>query len=170
MVIFDLILLLTLFVFVGFGYWLGLIHTLGALIGIVIGTWLAGVWYEPFGAWMSPAFLGNESLAKIVGFIILFFIINRLIGFLFWIANRLFNIISILPFLKSINRLGGIILGFLEGIFTIGLILFVISKYSNNDWFNDVVAGSDMASWIMAMAAVVIPLLPETLKIIKSKF
>lgn len=170
MVIFDLILLIILFMFVGFGYWLGLIQTLGALIGIALGAWLAGLWYEPFGAWLTPIFLGHDTAAKIVAFIILFIIINRLVGFVFWIANKIFNIISIIPFLKTINRLAGAILGLAEGVLVIGTILFVISKYSNNEWFNEVVGNSEVAGWIMAVSAIILPLLPEALKMIKSKF
>lgn len=170
MVIFDLVLLVILFVFIGFGYWLGLIHTFGALVGIVIGAYFAGIWYAPLGDWWSPIFLGHDSAAKIIAFIVIFLVINRLIGFAFWIFDRVFNIISIIPFLKSINRLGGALLGLAEGVFALGLILFVISKYSNSDWFNQVVGDSSVAGWIMAISAIIVPLLPEALKMIKSKF
>ncbi|MFH1173189.1 MAG: CvpA family protein [bacterium] len=170
MVIFDLVLLVILFIFVGFGYWLGLIHTFGALVGVVIGAYLAGVWYEPLGDWWSPVFLSHDSLAKIIAFIVLFLVINRLIGFIFWIIDRIFNIVSIIPFLKSINRLGGALLGLAEGVLALGLILFVIGKYSNSEWFNQVVGDSGVAGWIMAIAGIIIPLLPEALKMIKSKF
>ena len=87
MVIFDLILLIILFIFVAFGWWLGLIQTLGALIGIALGAYLAGIWYVTFGDWLTPIFLGHDIAAKIVAFIILFTLINRLIGFLFWILS-----------------------------------------------------------------------------------
>jgi uncharacterized membrane protein required for colicin V production len=149
---------------------LGLIQTLGALIGIALGAYLAGLWYLPFGEWLTPIFLGHGVAAKIVAFTILFIIINRLIGFIFWIINKIFDIISIILFLKTINRLAGAILGLAEGVLVIGTILFVISKYSNNEWFNEVVGNSEVAAWIMAVAAIILPLLPEALKILKSKF
>lgn len=170
MIIFDLILLIILFIFVSFGWWLGLIQTLGALVGITLGAYLAGIWHAMLGDWLTPVFLGHEVAAKIVAFIILFTIINRLIGLLFWVANKIFNIISIIPFLKTINRLAGAILGLAEGVFVLGTILFVIGKYSDNDWFNGMVGASDLAGGLMAISTIVLPLLPEALKLLKSKF
>ncbi|MFH1225660.1 MAG: CvpA family protein [bacterium] len=170
MIIFDLILLIILFIFVSFGWWLGLIQTLGALIGIALGAYLAGLGHAVLGGWLTPIFLGHEVAAKIVAFIILFTLINRLVGLLFWVINKVFNIISIIPFLKTINRLAGAILGLAEGVLVLGTILFVIGKYSSNDWFNGVVNTSDIAGWLMAISTIILPLLPEALKVLKSKF
>lgn len=170
MIIFDLILLIVLFIFVSFGWWLGLIQTLGALIGIALGAYLAGLGHAMLGSWLSPIFFGHEIAAKIVAFIILFTLINRLVGLLFWIINKVFNIISIIPFLKTINRLAGAILGLTEGVLVLGTILFVIGKYSDSDWFNGIVGASSIAPWLLTISTIILPLLPEALKMLKSKF
>ena len=54
-------------------------------------------------------------------------VINRLVWFLFWLLNRAFHLIAIFPFLKTINRLAGLILGVIEGILFVGVIAYAIN-------------------------------------------
>ena len=49
--ILDLVLILIVFIFITFGFITGLIQTIGALVGIVAGTWIAGLYFEPVGQW-----------------------------------------------------------------------------------------------------------------------
>ena len=79
----DVILLLVLFGFVMFGFMTGLIHALGALIGVVAGTAVASRVFVPLADKYSYFFAGNENVAKIVIFILVFVIVNRLVGLLF---------------------------------------------------------------------------------------
>lgn len=166
--IFDLILILILFLFIAFGFALGLVQTFGALVGVIIGAWVAGRYYEPFSVWLDPILLGQSVAAKIVAFIILFVVINRLVGLVFWVINKIFNIISIIPFTKMLNRLLGALFGFLEGVLVLGLILYFVSKFPISEWFNGVLAASKVALWLIKMASILTPLLPEILRQIKS--
>ena len=162
--IFDLVLLLILFTFIAFGFALGFIQAVGALIGVVLGAWLAGQWYEPFGAWLDPIFLGNANAARVIAFIILFTIINRLVGLLFYIIGKVFGLLSIIPFTKTINRILGALLGFLEGTLVLGLILYFLARFSFSAWFDGVLVASSVARWLLAMANFLSPLLPALLR------
>jgi len=158
--ILDLILILILFLFIAFGFVLGLVQTIGALIGVVLGAFLAGTFYEPFGRWLAPFFLGNSNAAKIVAFILIFTISNRLVGLVFWLINKIFNLISIIPFTKSLNRILGAILGLVEGILVLGVILFFLTDFGFSEWFNSIVAASKVAEWLIWLAGIVTPFLP----------
>ncbi len=166
--ILDLILILILFIFISFGFALGLVQTVGALIGVVLGAWAAGAWYEPLGLWLQDITLGNAAFSRIIAFVAIFVIINRLVGLIFYIINKIFNLISIIPFAKSLNRIMGAFLGALEGVLVLGLILYFVSRFAFTDWIINVLTASKMAMFLVWVANILAPLLPEILRQLKS--
>jgi membrane protein required for colicin V production len=168
MILFDLILLLILGGFVLYGLWFGLINTLGVLVGTIAGAFLAARWYDPVSSWAGFLFGGHTNLAKVVCFLILFIIINRLVGLVFWLIDKIFSFFKIIPFLSTINRLLGAVFGFLEGVLVLGLTLFVAERYPLGDWFINSLADSKVAHYLIAVGKILMPLLPEVLRQLKS--
>jgi len=169
MLIFDAILLIILAGFVFYGLFFGLIRTLGSLAGVIVGAWAASHYYIAVFNWADNLFFGYNNLGKVMVFIILFILVNRLVCFIFAILDKTFNIISIIPFLKSINRLAGAIFGFLEGALILGLILYVASRYTIiSSWFGNMLANSQLAPFLLKFTKVLLPLLPEMLKKLQS--
>ena len=167
--IIDAILLILLSGFVFYGLFFGLIRTFGAFVGVVVGAILASRFYLAASAVINPIFFGYENLGKVITFLILFSLINRLVGLGFYFIEKLFNIISIIPFLKTINRLGGAVLGFLTGGLTIGLALYVISRYAIiGHWVGKWLIGSKLAPMFLKFNDILLPLLPEMLKKLQS--
>ena len=167
MIIFDVILLLILAGFVFYGLFFGLIRTAGALAGVIIGAWAANYWYLEVFSWIQNLFFGHNNLGKIITFIILFSLINRLVCFAFAVLDKTFSLLSIIPFLKTFNRLAGAILGFVLGGLLLGLILYVISNYAIigifiNKWMVD----SQVAPFLIKFINMLKPLLPEMLQFI----
>ena len=161
--ILDLILVFLVFLAIAFGFITGLIQAVGGFIGLVLGAWAAGRFYEVVGVWLTPIFLGNSITARIVAFILIFTIVNRLVGLLFWIVGKIFNLVSIIPFTKSLNRILGALLGFLEGTLFLGVILYFVSQLSISEWWIQVINGSSVAGLMMAVAGILTPLLPEVI-------
>lgn len=169
MAIFDTILLIILAGFIFYGLFSGLIRVLGSLVGIVVGAWVASHFYLQAFAWVEELAFGFNNLGKVIVFIILFSLVNRLTALIFSILNRVFDIISIIPFLKTINRLAGAILGFIEGGLILGLILYVAVRYSViGNFFGDWLVNSEIAPRLIKFANVLAPLLPEVLKKLQS--
>jgi uncharacterized membrane protein required for colicin V production len=168
MTIFDFILLLIIGGFVMSGLWFGLIHSLGALVGTILGAFFALKWYEPVAAWASFLFGDHQNLARIVCFLLIFIIIDRLVGLLFWIIDKFFSVLKFIPFLKTINRLVGGVFGFLEGVLVLGITLFFVGKYPLGEWFTGVVADSKVADYLTRVGKVFLPLFPEMVNWIKS--
>lgn len=166
MMLFDLILVLILGGFILFGLWFGLIHTLGSLIGVIAGSWIASHAYLPVADKFSWLW-GTGNFTKLIIFIIIFIIINRLVGLGFYLIEKIFNIISIIPFLKSVNRLAGGLLGLIEGVLVLGTILFVASKYDLGV-LSEQMAQSEVVSYFLLATSILLPLFPEILKKIKS--
>ena len=159
--ILDLILILVLFVFVAFGFTMGLVQAIGAIIGIVLGTWVAGLYFEPVGAWLEPILLGQATTARIIAFIVIFTLVNRIVGLGFWFVNKIFKIFTIIPFTKSINRILGAILGLIEGVLAIGVIFYFVTQLPISQWYSGIIDNSQVAGLFIALAGVLIPLLPE---------
>ena len=163
MAIFDIVLLIIFAGFVFYGLFFGLIRTLGSLLGAVIGLWLTFIFYLTVFDWIRNLFFGYELFGKAITFIILFTLINRLIGFIFALLDRTFDLLSVIPFLKTINRLAGALLGFIEGGLVLGLILLYISQTSLGGWLD----GSQVAPFLIKFSKVIMPLLPGLLDKIK---
>jgi len=168
MTLFDVILLLILFGFMLFGLFFGLIHAIGSLIGLVLGVWIAGYYYVSAGHWFEPFM--DENWARIVAFIIIVVIINRIVGFLFYIAEVILKKVTSLPFIKGLNRLLGFFIGTVEGVLVIGVIIYVASKLSESFWLNQILQSSKLAPWFAKTASLLLPLIPEALKKLESIF
>ncbi|MDO8592714.1 MAG: CvpA family protein [bacterium] len=164
MPIVDVILLIILAGFIFYGLFFGLIRTLGSLLGAVVGLWLTIMIYLPVFATLKNLFFGHDLAGKVIVFIILFTIINRLIGFIFALIDRTFDLISVIPFLKTINRLAGAFLGAVEGALLIGLILLYLSQTVFGGWFG----GSQVAPFLINFSKTITPFLPVLLERIKA--
>ncbi|MDO8668765.1 MAG: CvpA family protein [Candidatus Buchananbacteria bacterium] len=142
----DVILIVAVAGFVMLGFFMGLISVIGSLFGIVFGTWAASSYFMPVADFISPYILGHDGLAKTLAFLAIFFIVNRAVSLIFWLINKSFNLVSIIPFLKSINRLAGAILGLFEGVVIIGLAVFIMSKFITNvSWISQSLNNSKIA-------------------------
>lgn len=168
MPLFDLVLLIVLGGFVLYGLWFGLIHALGSLVGVIAGAFLAGRLFDPLAHTFGWALGGNANLARIVIFFLIFTVANRLVGFAFHIADRGFRFLTIIPFLSSINRLAGAVLGFLEGSLVIGGALYLATKFPIDPAFTAAMAKSQFAGYFLTMANAVAPLLPDLVVKIES--
>lgn len=167
--IFDVVLLIMLSGFVFYGLFYGLIRTFGAFAGVLVGAYLASRFYLPVFDWVKEIFFNYPNLGKVIVFIILFTLINRLVGFGFYLLDKAYNIISIIPFLKTFNRLGGAVLGFLTGALFLGLIIYVSSRYAFiENWFGKWLLDSYMAPFLAKFADFLLPLLPEMMKKLQS--
>lgn len=167
MTLFDLILILLVFGFGWFGFWFGLIHAVGGFVGLILGAAVASRYYDDLAKRILFIFNGNENLAKLISFFVIYIVGNRLVGFVFFIVDKILKPITQLPFLKAINRLGGVIFGLAEGILTIGLFLYFAARVPL-PWLIDLIEKSKIAWYFIKMANLLLPLLPEVLKKLES--
>lgn len=161
----DLIILITLFGFLWFGFWFGLIHALGGLVGTVAGAWLAGHFYASLAAPIEQLFSYQGPWLKLASFLGIFILANRLVGFGFYLFDKSFAFLIRLPFLKTIDRMAGGILGIVEGALVIGLTLFLITNHlSMPEIVSAAISASRVAFGLQAFALILVPLLPEAIR------
>ncbi len=156
MAVIDIVFLIILAGFIFYGLFFGLIRTLGSLLGVAAGLWLAFVFYPYVFGWAENLFFGRAMAGKIIIFCVLFILINRFVCFVFALLDRTFDLLSVIPFLKTINRLAGAALGFIEGGLVLGLVLIYAGQFFSSGWLN----GSQAAPFLIKFAGTISRLLP----------
>ena len=109
--IFDVILTIILSGFVFYGLFFGLIRVMGGIAGVIIGAILASRFYLLAYIYTESIFMGHDYIGHIITFILTFFIIRKLVVLGFAVLDKLFNLISIVPFLSIFNRILGAMFG-----------------------------------------------------------
>jgi uncharacterized membrane protein required for colicin V production len=124
----NLLLIIAVLGFIGTGYKDGFVHTVGRLVGAVIGFVLA----RSFSISAASILAGilPSGWARFVAFAIIFIIVTEIVGFIFKLADGAFKILSIIPFLKTINNILGAILGIFEGIVLVGGTIWVLTNFN----------------------------------------
>lgn len=158
----DLWLLGILALFVLYGLRMGLIHMIGSFIGLILGVFVAGQWYEGFSTWVAGFFSIDPLVAQVLGFGILMTLFNRLVGLIFTVADKLFRIVRLIPGIGAVDRLGGTALGLFEGLLTIGVTLYLATKL-NLPW-SAALEQSALAPFFLVAAKAVLPLVPQALR------
>ncbi len=167
---FDVILVVLLSSFVGLGLFFGLIHTFGALVGIIVGSWVAGHYFLPISSWISGIIGFSHNAINVVVFIFIFILVARLVALIFWLLDKLFHIIAIIPFLKTINHLAGAFLGLIEGCLVLGLSLYILGKYPFATWIEASLQSSVIAPVLIRGAKILLPFIPTAIKAVKGIF
>ncbi len=128
MALFNIVLLLILLAFIGLGLKDGFIVSLGRIVGAIIGFVAARAWYvaaSPLLSWLLP-----ESWSKVIAFLLIFMLVDRLLGWVFGALDKTYNFIAMIPFMKSANHLIGAIVGFIEGIVIMGGVIWLIKTFN----------------------------------------
>ena len=166
---FDIGLLIILAGFIGNGFAKGLIRLLGQVVGLIVASYVASHFYLTFYEWGKNLTHFSDGTEKFLAFIILLLVITSVVGVVFILIEKIFNLVSIIPFTKLINRLLGGALGLLEGSLSLGLILFVAARYA---WIGGLLGkqlvNSHVAPWLIKVATIIMPFLPDALKTLKS--
>jgi membrane protein required for colicin V production len=169
MIIFDIVLAVILATFIFSGLRKGLIRSLGSIVGLILGAFVASHFYLTFFEWGRSLAGDHEAIGKVIAFIVLFIVVTSLINLVFFLIEKVFNLLAIIPGSRYINNILGALLGLLEGSLFLGLIVFVASRYAIiGNLFGDNLAKSVIAPWLLKIVNIVLPILPEALKALKS--
>lgn len=167
----DVMLLIIVLAFTIGGFFAGFIRTVGAIIGFFAGAYLASRYFTVFGDWLSPLIGGHPVAAKIIAFLILFILIDRIVAIIFYFIGKLFGLMSFIPFLKTINKLSGAILGLIEGTLVVGFLIYVVAKIAPTLPFIDNLYESKVAIFLVKVIQYISNwVLPEALIQLQSIF
>ena len=151
-----------------FGLWFGLVHALGSLIGTFIGLYFASRYYEGLANWLMGLTGWSGNFSKVLMFIIAFVIIARLVGFNFWLIEKILSIFTKLPFVSGLNHLLGGVFGLLEGIIIVGVSLYFIVRFPLGQHFMNMINNSVVAPYLTKPVHLLLPLIPDAIKYLQS--
>lgn len=165
---FDICLVIIIAAFGLAGLWFGLVQSIGSLVGTIVGVYLSFRFYAPVATWIMN-FTGWEGhVTELVVFVAAFILINRLVGLVFWLINKVLGIFTKLPFINSANRLLGLIFGLVEGALVVGVALYFIARFPLGDKFMAALEISKVAPYLDSLISVLKPFIPDAVKLVKS--
>ncbi|MCX6784490.1 MAG: CvpA family protein [Candidatus Komeilibacteria bacterium] len=163
MMLLDLLILIFLGVFVFKGLKLGLIEAVGGIVGIILGIILANHYYPGVAEWLG-GFVKSGLVAGVGAYILVFIVINRLVALAFLVLNKVFDLVAIIPFLKSFNHLLGAIFGFIEGVLILGIAVYLITLLPFGQKLLPSETTSKFIPKLLAVGQMISPYLPDALK------
>jgi len=169
MIALDYVLLAILAYFTLWGFRKGLILAVGSFVGMVLSIVIASRYFDVAADWLAPyiGLVNNINLARIVSFIALLIIFNRLVVFGFAILEKMYKTIAVLPFMKFGNRLLGGVLGLVEGSIILGLVIYFASRFPFGSIVESFLDQSQVAPIVLSISSVVQPLIPEAIRSIQ---
>jgi uncharacterized membrane protein required for colicin V production len=168
MSLFDIILLIIIAGFGLAGFFFGLIQTITSLLGSIVAIFVSFRFYAPVSEWILSKTSWDENLARVITFIVVFILINRLVVFIFWILSKAFSLVTNLPFIHSANQTLGFFFGIFEATVILGVVFYFIVRFPISDKFMDALAVSRVAPVTEKVASIFVPLIPEAIQRIKS--
>lgn len=158
----DGAIIIVLLMFIGTNLALGLVHALGAIVGFLLGMLVARYYYLPFAELLEPALLERQGIAKVLAFVIIFFIVQRAFALFVHLVQK---VVRWLPFGGLVDRVGGIVVGFIEGLLVISILAFFLSQYLQpTSRLGQEFATSSFAQAHLVIAQITVPLLPKALQ------
>ena len=121
MILLDIFIWVVLLFFVAKGFSKGLIREACSLTGLVAGGWAAFRYYSS----LSEGIRHFINLPPYVAQPLSFFLIFLLLGILFYFLGHLLTVIFKIMLLGGINRVGGVVFGFLQGGFVLCILLYI---------------------------------------------
>ena len=145
----NFLLIFFLLGFIGAGFKDGFIHTFGRFVGAIFGFLAARSFAIRIAGIVG--FFVPSGWASLASFVVVFVIVTRLTGFVFKLADSAFKILTIIPFLKTIDKLLGAILGIVEGIVVMGGIIFLAYNFKIDPTILKWLSGSGVAQWLVSV-------------------
>lgn len=126
----------------GLGWRRGLIRSLGNLLADLVALFIAWRVFDLIAGWLEGLLPWSSNACSVSAFILIFVIADIIFTVLIFIIDRIFNWLAFIPFLKTINRIGGGIFGLIRGGLLISIFLYLLVVFPEWAWLNQQIAGS----------------------------
>ncbi len=170
----DTIILVGLLIFVLIGFVKGFIQSIGSIIGFFVAIFVAGHYYLSAGAYIQnligPTVAYALPLSRIAGFFFVFFIVKLLFGIIVKMVDSGFRVLSIIPLAKTANRVGGAVVGLVEGVLVLAGAVYLFGIYPLSAEIALKLRESRFAPKIVVLSGIITPFLPDVTKLTPSVF
>lgn len=154
----DVVLIIIIASFAITGLFRGFIKSIGFLISAFLSIFIAIHFYSMV-ALIFKNFM-NINLANFIAYVFCFLVFNYVLNAIFSLISKIFD----LPLINILNKFLGFLFGVIEGIFSIGIILFFASQYPFTKTFTDGLATqSFMVKDMVKISVSLYPFIPDYL-------
>lgn len=101
------------------GFMKGLVREVCSLLGLIVGGWAAVVWCRPVAEVFQPHIPFSHTVTLLISFGLIFLAL----GLIFFLLGYLLTTLLKIVFLSSLNRIGGVLLGILQGALVLCVLL-----------------------------------------------
>ncbi|MCC7154761.1 MAG: CvpA family protein [Bryobacterales bacterium] len=129
-----------------------------AFAGTLVGLFLAAWFYSSAAAVLAP-YLSSGTLAKFLGFVLIFIGVQLLAALIAWVVQKIFKISG----LSWLDRLMGAAFGLLRGMVLCTILLLAVMAFPFKP-VADVVAKSEIAPYVIGIANAAAAVTPKELK------
>jgi len=141
MILLDILIWVVLLFFVAKGFSKGLVREACSLLGLVTGGWAAFRYYSVLSQGIRHFINLPPQVAQPLAFLLIF----MLLGILFYFLGHLLTVIFKIMLLGGINRIGGVVFGFLQGGFVLCVLLYLGTTRPMPDKMKGFIHGSKTA-------------------------
>jgi uncharacterized membrane protein required for colicin V production len=124
------------------------------LAGILIGGY-ALLWLD---GWIQ---ILSQPIGAIIVFLLVILLVSRLVGWLVDLVDEMYKILTIIPFLSSINKLLGALFGFVEGMITVASLVYFTTIYLPSAAITTKVLTAPTTAWLGWTIGIVKVLFPK---------
>jgi len=117
----DILIWVILLGFAVKGFMKGLVREVCSMLGLIVGCWAAFRYYPAVAGVLRPFIHLPNSIAAVISFILIFITI----GLLFYFLGHLLTVVFKIALLGGINRIGGVLFGFLQGALLLCILLYL---------------------------------------------
>lgn len=166
---FDLVLVVILGIFILYGFYLGLVRMVLSLISAILSIIISLNIYLYFSKFLSFIDFLPDAWVNIISFLLVLSVVNYLLNIVFRLIGKVLKLVSSLPVISFVNRIMGGVFGLVQGVFILGIIVYVSSRYVvSNIFLNSWMTNSELAPIFMGGINWISPLVPEALKMLQS--
>jgi uncharacterized membrane protein required for colicin V production len=149
----ELTYILILFTFGLSGVWFGFIRSLGNLLGFFAGVFVASKVYTLFGDTLG---------VQIATFIFVYMLVSKLVGFFAYLVAQAVGLIRMIPFVTTIDRIFGLFLGIVEGVFFLYTAALALRWLKVDSVFPGILE-SEVLRWSEKIGSFILPFLQSIL-------
>lgn len=155
----DAILIVIILLAFGWGGKLGFIKTIGDILGAIVGIIAASWFYIALGN-----VFGGGNFGIVMAFVIVFVLVNRIVFGIFFVLDKIYDFLTIIPLTKLVNSFAGSVCMAISFALCLGVALPVIGRLFSNPAIMDQINHSWMVSLLTQVASIVMPLLPNDVR------
>ena len=146
--ILNILLVIVIVLFISGGWKRGAVLTFGRVVAAILAFLIAKNWSPLLGNLIGIVMPSRSGLAQFIAFIVILFVVERLISLLASLANFILKLITSLPIFSALNKFIGAILGLVEAVIFFGSAIYIVMAGRLDPTLMSWISGSSIAGWI----------------------